>query len=359
MPGTTPPASKKFFLFGYPIAHSFAPALHNLCFDAWEMEAANRYELYSTSKVTEEVLEVLRSEECGGAAVTMPIKASILPFLNEISHESKVTCACNTIIKVPTSAGVKFVGQNTDILGVLNTLLRALRSQHPYTSLPPTVSYPDSLRAAGMVIGGGATTRSAAYALTLLGLSPIYLINRDDAEIREIQDSMPHIRFMHLRSPKDVAGELGRGEVTVVMAVGAIPAIPPVTKEEKMVYAVASAVFSLPYNLPLSDTGSIPLPKKRIFLEMPYKPRNTPMLQLAKWKGWDGVDGIQAMIEQGLAQQRMWYTSTPTLAIGSDTSVLSFSVERAARALCENMPEVVVDGVEIDRATRSCGVYKL
>ncbi|KAF8997712.1 hypothetical protein BDQ17DRAFT_1362893 [Cyathus striatus] len=73
-----------------------------------------------------------------------------------------------------------------------------------------------------MMIGGGATTRSAAYALTLLGLSPIYLANRGDAEIREIQDSMPHIRFVHLRSLKDLARELGGGKVDVVMAVGSI-----------------------------------------------------------------------------------------------------------------------------------------
>ncbi|KAF8997715.1 hypothetical protein BDQ17DRAFT_1283732 [Cyathus striatus] len=204
MPVTTPPTSRKFFLLRCLIAHSFAHALHNLCFDAWETEIPNRYELYSTSNVTKDVLEMLRSDECGGAAVTIPIKASILPFLDELSHESKVTCACNTIVKLPFSEGVKLVGQKTDILGVHNTLMHTLCSQHPSILIPPSgVSYPESLHAAGMVIGGGATTRSATYALTLLGLSPIYLINRDDAEIRVLQNSMHHIRFVHLKNLKE------------------------------------------------------------------------------------------------------------------------------------------------------------
>lgn len=45
----------------------------------------------------------------------MPIKAAILPFLDEVSPESQITGACNTIVKVPTpNGGFKLVGQNTD-----------------------------------------------------------------------------------------------------------------------------------------------------------------------------------------------------------------------------------------------------
>lgn len=44
----------------------------------------------------------------------MPMKVSMLSCLDEISLESKVTGACNTIVKVPTATGYKLVGQNTD-----------------------------------------------------------------------------------------------------------------------------------------------------------------------------------------------------------------------------------------------------
>jgi shikimate 5-dehydrogenase len=45
----------------------------------------------------------------------MPIKTAIIPFLDELSPESRITNACNTIVKVPTAnGGIKLVGQNTD-----------------------------------------------------------------------------------------------------------------------------------------------------------------------------------------------------------------------------------------------------
>jgi hypothetical protein len=61
-----PPPSKKFHLFGYPIAHSAAPALHNHCFRSLGTEST--YTIWSTSKVTEEMLAVIHNEDCGGAA---------------------------------------------------------------------------------------------------------------------------------------------------------------------------------------------------------------------------------------------------------------------------------------------------
>ncbi len=59
---------------------------------------------------------------------------------------------------------------------------------------------------------------------------------------------------------------------------------------------------------------------------------------------------FQAMIEQGLAQQRMWFTGIPTVEAGSDGSVLSPEIEAAARKLAEEMTDVTVIGKEINRA---------
>jgi len=283
----------------------------------------------------------------------MPIKAAILPYLDEISPESRITGACNTIVKVPTSSGLgyKLVGQNTDILGVRNALLRALRAQFPSTEIPSEVSFASGT-GAGVIIGGGATTRSAAHALTLLGLSPIFLINRDLTEVRAVQESLPHLKLVLLRTPEDVERHLrGANAAEVLMAVGAIPSSPPTTPHERMVYLTVSTVFTMPYLKPAGYIGQpLPIPDRRIFLEMAYKPRLTPMLQVAIAHGWHGVDGIQAMIEQGLAQQRMWYKTNHSLETGSDSTIFKEELERSARHLSENMGDVVEVGEEIDRA---------
>ncbi|KAJ7709014.1 hypothetical protein B0H17DRAFT_1031486 [Mycena rosella] len=337
------PPSKKFHLFGFPIAHSAAPALHNHCFKSLGTEST--YTLWSTSKVTEEMLAVIHSDDCGGAAVTMPIKSAIIPFLDELSPESQVTNACNTIVKISMPDGrVKLIGQNTDILGVRNALLRALKEQHPNPPAPipsdASAAYPQPAASAGtfagLVIGGGATTRSAAHALTLLGLAPIFLINRDVDEVRAVMDAMPHLSahggLIHLRDPADVETHLvGEGKASILMAVGCIPSFAPQTPAERMVYTTASAVLTIPYAVPTTASSVLPYPTQRLFLEMPYKPLETTIYKVAAAHGWYVIDGVQAMIEQGLAQQRMWLRGVASVAVGSDSTVLGEALEEAAR----------------------------
>lgn len=53
-------------LHGYPIAYSLAPLFQNTCFEADSYPC--KYELYSTSKVTQDVLDFLARDECLGAA---------------------------------------------------------------------------------------------------------------------------------------------------------------------------------------------------------------------------------------------------------------------------------------------------
>ena len=54
------------------------------------------------------------------------------------------------------------------------------------------------------------------------------------------------------------------------------------------------------------------------------------------------------MIEQRLAQQRMWFTSTPTLEAGSAVNVFDPVVEASARDLGENLKCPMRRGVEMD-----------
>lgn len=66
MSTTLPPTNKNFYLFGYPIAHSAAPSLHNNVFDS--LKSGNKFGLWSTSKVTDEAVAEIRSDDCGGCA---------------------------------------------------------------------------------------------------------------------------------------------------------------------------------------------------------------------------------------------------------------------------------------------------
>lgn len=104
-----------------------------------------------------------------------------------------------------------------------------LRLQFPSLNAPYEASYPPSMKCAGVVIGSGASARSAIYALDLLGLNPIFLLNRDDDEIEHLMDIFPNLTerrsLIYLKNPTDVQQYLAKPlSPVVLMAVGAIRA---------------------------------------------------------------------------------------------------------------------------------------
>jgi len=63
------------------------------------------------------------------------------------------------------------------------------------------------------------------------------------------------------------------------------------------------------------------------------------------------------MIEQRLAQQRMWFTSTPTLEAGSAVHMFDPAVEASARDLYEHSKRSSRSpGVEMDRARSGAAI---
>jgi quinate dehydrogenase len=88
---------------------------------------------------------------------------------------------------------------------------------------------------------------------------------------------------------------------------------------------------------------------------MCYKPRMTPLLKYASQQGWAAIGGVEAMIEQGLAQARMWAASEPILngklperdplscaTAAGDASPLGAQAEQEARDMVLAMQDVVV-----------------
>jgi quinate dehydrogenase len=91
-----------------------------------------------------------------------------------------------------------------------------------------------------------------------------------------------------------------------------------------MVYATATHMFSSVS----TSSGEHPKP---IFMDMAYYPRPTPLTQIARALGWTTIDGMESMIEQGLAQQRMWKAGDASVEAGTRPGVLSDEIIRQVR----------------------------
>lgn len=392
-------SARKYFLFGSPISHSASPAFQNLMlqsiapigFPGSEAQTFHpTYSLKDTKSVDEAHLyDLVRKDPLfAGAGVTMPLKVAVTATLgpkgviDELSEAGKATQTVNTIISTPNGAGRKMVGTNTDYLGIAHAVLRGVAECNaeervtkyldPQLGVKARYVFPRNKAGkpyAAFIIGSGGTCRSAVYAVSQMGLSPIYLLNRDADETQAVVDHFgATVDLRPLRSVEAYEREAAlreSGEVGhVACAVGAIPAFAPQTEDEKMVYTLAHRFFAEPYtalgeeHAELPQEGeeklvALPLPAKRPFLDMCYKPRQTPLLLEAEKQGWLPVGGVEAMVEQGLAQARMWaatakafeqgktsFDPIPFAVKAGDEGPIGLEIEEQARDLVRAMLDI-------------------
>jgi shikimate dehydrogenase len=139
-----PRSVRRCAVLGSPIAHSLSPALHNAAYGylglAWH---------YGSHEVGEAGLAAfLRGLDLSwrGLSLTMPLKRAAIACVDELSDTARLVDAVNTVLIEPDG---RRSGDNTDVPGMVNGLRERGVGQ---------VS-------AGVVLGGGATARSALAVL--------------------------------------------------------------------------------------------------------------------------------------------------------------------------------------------------
>ena len=268
--GMLPPL--RFFIFGKPIKHSMSPTLHNKGFEI--LGLPHSYQTFETDSVNDDIKAVLASPDFGGASVTIPYKVEIIPLLSELSPAAKAMGAVNTIIPVKSDSGRKLIGDNTDWIGIRESILSFLLT--------------DPVQA-GLVIGAGGTARAAIYALHSLGAKHIYLFNRTKANAVELAQSISYTSVTVL----DAVAEWPAGLPAPNVIVGAIPATTCSEGEHGLLLT--------PKLYEYKDGPAV-------VIDMVYKPAETPLLKLAKTAGtnWATVPGIDVLLEQGFGQFELW-----------------------------------------------------
>ena len=144
-------------VLGSPISHSLSPALHRAAYAALGLDWH-----YDAIEVDQSALPAFISaldESWAGLSLTMPLKESVIPLLDEVDSLGMATASVNTVL--PCQAGWR--GTNTDVYGMTQALREAGLSSNPRV---------------GLVLGAGATARSALAALGLLGAQQVLLSAR-------------------------------------------------------------------------------------------------------------------------------------------------------------------------------------
>lgn len=217
-----------------------------------------------------------------GASVTMPNKIAILPYLDEMTVECRDVGACNTIFWRERHGRRILCGANTDVIGIRDAFYRNVGEPlHVFHNRP------------ALVVGGGGAARSAVYALRKwMRTQEIYLVNRDRTEVEAMVrdcviqgygNQLTYVGSIQEAEQLDAPGAI----------VACVPDVEPRTDAEKLSRQITEVFLNKR--------------RKGAMVEMCYNP--TPFTRLgglAEAKGWHVILGTEALIWQGLEQDKYW-----------------------------------------------------
>ena len=145
-------------LLGHPVSHSISPAMHNTAFQALGLDYAYLAFDVESDRIRDAV-QAIRTMNIRGANLTMPLKNTVLPFLDELSEAAALSGSVNTIINDQGH----LVGHTTDGVGFTESVRQA------------GVSVKDSVLT---VLGAGGAAGSIIVQSALEGAKEIFVFKR-------------------------------------------------------------------------------------------------------------------------------------------------------------------------------------
>ncbi len=267
-------------IFGYPIAHSISPAMHNAAFARIGFDAT--YEAWETPPdALAASVSRLRDGGYLGANVTVPHKRAVMDCLDETDDIAARIGAVNTIVidGVIDSAtdgvtGGRLLGTNTDAYGFIRSLeLEA------------------GVEVSGMDValaGAGGAARAAAYGLAAEGIDTLYIANRTLERARTLADEMAAqgIRARAVALSSSSFADICRHADLLVN-----------TTSIGMLHGPAEGESPVPVDA---------LRPGLVVYDMVYNPSVTPLLSAAQDAGATCVGGLTMLVHQGAAAFERW-----------------------------------------------------
>ena len=268
------PYLRRAYVLGHPIAHSLSPALHRAAY-AYLGEANLEYDRRDT--LPDDLPAIMRgvrnpagTEEApyiAGLSVTMPLKTAVIQYCDELSETARVTGAVNTVYP----RGEKVLGDNTDVIGIVNALLHAgLKPNHE--------------RDEPAVIGGGATAISALTALHKLGYRRASVYARSLHKLGDLQA---------------VAERLGVQLSTVALA--EFPAEQKARRHNPVISTLPARAAD-EWASQLSGLKGASATHRPVLLDVAYNP--WPSVLASAWEASGGavVSGLEMLLYQAVEQ---------------------------------------------------------
>ena len=252
----------KYLVIGNPIEHSLSPKLHNFWIKDNDLDAIYEKKKINENELADLILEV-KKENIHGINVTVPFKKAVIPYLDQLTLESKSTQSVNTIHLEDN----KLIGHNTDIEG----FEKSLRD-----------SEFDPIDKKVFILGAGGVVPSIIFALNKMKVSEITISNRTKDKAVTLKNLFRNIKIVDW-------GEVPDFDMIInATSLG-------LEKNDKI-------------NLDIYGIG-----KNKCFYDIIYKPNETNFLKNGKKLGNRTLNGKMMFLYQALAAFNVWHGVQPKI----------------------------------------------
>lgn len=269
-------------IMGWPVAHSFSPAMHNAAAQALGLDVVYVPLPVRPDRLTEAV-RGLPALGFKGVNVTVPHKEAVLPLLDEVDPAAQAIGAVNTI---NITDAQQLVGYNTDGAG----FLADLEAQ----SVP--ISGRDCL-----LLGAGGSARAVAHALLQAG-AQVHLFARRPVQAQQLHDDLL------LHHP---------GRTLHTYPWPQILAVAPHLSAPLVVNCTPLGMAPHTSNSPWPDDA--PFPAGSFIYDLVYNPRRTRLMQQAQTAGCGASNGLGMLVHQGALAFEIWLGVRPGVVVMQET----------------------------------------
>jgi shikimate dehydrogenase len=249
-------------VIGDPIAHSKSPAMHRHWLDRLAIDADYRPLRVPAGETRAYLAERRRDPDWRGCNVTAPLKTEVMAHLSALGPDVRSIGAVNTIIHQGEG---ELLGVNTDAHGAL-LALAGVRPQR------------------AVLIGAGGAARAALFALKVMRVPQVTVLNRDMRRARAALDDL------------EVEGR--------VLPLGSAP------PADLLVNATTLGMVGNP-PVPFDLSA---LPPTAVVFDMVYAPVETDLLARARARGLATIDGLTMLAEQGAMAFAAFFDGGPDRA---------------------------------------------
>ena len=264
----------KFGLIGYPLGHSLSKVIHEAGFRILGINAT--YDILETPPDNlVDRIKWLKTNGYKGFNVTIPLKLPVSLFVNEVDNYADLARAVNTVY---IDADKSLKAYNTDVTGF-------------------KMAIPSDIDLRGKkvgILGTGGAAHAACVALTECGVEEIAFFTRNIPNSIELMNyvrrKFPSINF-NVYQIENI-----RNLVEYSMLVNTTP-IGMLGKAGDM--------------MPVDSRALETLSRDAVVYDVIYNPKKTVLIKAAEKLGLRTITGLDMLIYQAVAAQKLWFKQTP------------------------------------------------